>query len=132
MKLNQVTLPVADIVRSRAFYLKLGFALIVDEDHYCRFEAPAGAGTLSIERDAKHAPGKTASGAILYFEYESPGALDAGVASLAAEGIAFNTPPTDQSWLWREARLADPDGHRLVLYFAGPNRLDPPWRVGRK
>ena len=37
--------------------------------------------------------------------------------------------PMDMSWLWREARLADPDGHRLCLFHAGENRKHPPWRL---
>ena len=32
-------------------------------------------------------------------------------------------------YLWREARLRDPDGHDVRLYFAGENRLNPPWRM---
>jgi hypothetical protein len=32
-------------------------------------------------------------------------------------------------WLWREARLRDPDGHRVCLYRAGQNRKNPPWRL---
>ena len=27
------------------------------------------------------------------------------------------------------AYLRDPDGNRLCLYFAGENRVNPPWRV---
>ncbi|MEM7380928.1 MAG: VOC family protein, partial [Bacteroidota bacterium] len=37
--------------------------------------------------------------------------------------------PRDQSWLWREARLKDPDGNTLILYHAGENRKNPPWRI---
>jgi len=29
------------------------------------------------------------------------------------------------------ARLLDPDGHDIRVYFAGENRLDPASRVGR-
>jgi hypothetical protein len=25
--------------------------------------------------------------------------------------------------------LLDPDGHRVFIYHAGKNRLDPPWRL---
>ena len=50
-------------------------------------------------------------------------------AELEAKGIGFEQPPTDQAYLWREAVLRDPDGHRLFLYHAGVNRLDPPWRL---
>jgi hypothetical protein len=37
--------------------------------------------------------------------------------------------PVDQPYLWREAILLDPDGHRVFIYRAGENRLDPPWRL---
>jgi len=32
-------------------------------------------------------------------------------------------------WLWREAWLYDVDGNKLILYSAGENRLNPPWRM---
>jgi len=31
--------------------------------------------------------------------------------------------------LWRGARVRDPDGHDIRLYFAEDNRLNPPWKV---
>ncbi len=43
--------------------------------------------------------------------------------------MVFQEMPTDKSWLWREARLQDPDGNQLVLYYADRNRKDPPWKV---
>ena len=50
--------------------------------------------------------------------------------SLEVTGEAAQ-PPTDMSYLWREARLRDPDGHQIRLYDAGVNRLNPPWRIDR-
>ena len=44
-------------------------------------------------------------------------------------GIDFDTEPADMPWLWREARLRDPDGHHLCLFRAGDNRRYPPWRL---
>jgi hypothetical protein len=35
------------------------------------------------------------------------------------------------SYLWREAVLHDPSGNKIKLYWAGENRLNPPWRVER-
>jgi hypothetical protein len=35
----------------------------------------------------------------------------------------------DRSWLWRDARVFDPDGHELMLFHAGEMKLNPPWRV---
>jgi predicted enzyme related to lactoylglutathione lyase len=63
---------------------------------------------------------------VVYFECA---ALDAQVAMLEARGVEFVQDPRDGTWLWREARLADPSGNVLCLYHAGVNRLDPPWRV---
>lgn len=121
MNLNQVTLDVTDIPRARAFYLALGLRLIVLADHYARFACPGGA-TLSVHRVEAVAPGRSG----VYFECDD---LDARVAALQAAGVVFDHAPIDQTWLWREAWLSDPDGNRLCLYFAGENRLNPPWRV---
>jgi len=132
MKLNQITVPVADVARAKAFYLRLGFTLLVDSDHYARFEVPSGGGTFSISHSADHdAASATRNGAHIYFEFETAQALDAEVRALEAKGVVFALCPVDQSWLWREARLHDPDGHEIILYFGGENRLNPPWRVGR-
>jgi catechol 2,3-dioxygenase-like lactoylglutathione lyase family enzyme len=121
VKLNQVTVEVADIARAIAFYQRLGLELIVSADHYARFVCPGGA-TFSVHLAAAIQPG----GTLIYFECDD---LDSRVTTLKAEGVVFDNGPADQRWLWREARLRDPDGNRLCLYFAGENRVDPPWRL---
>lgn len=125
MRLNQFTLPVTNIKTSQAFYTQLGFRLIVDTDHYCRFSDPNGHGTLSIKLATGQPP---PSSGTLYIEYESPDKLNEAVADLKASGVDITTPE-DKRWLWREAHLTDPDNHTIILYFAGDNRLNPPWRV---
>lgn len=122
MKLNQITLDVRDVAVSRAFYLKLGFRLLVDSPHYCRFQSPDGETSFSIHI----ADTVRSGGATLYLESQD---VDADHERLAAAGISFDSDLADQSWLWREAEFRDPDGHRWKLYHAGENRLDPPWRV---
>ncbi|MGL6209929.1 MAG: VOC family protein, partial [Paracoccaceae bacterium] len=67
-------------------------------------------------------PGSTA----LYFEVED---VDRRYQELTAQGIAFDGPPADQSWRWREARFSDPSGNKLCLYHAGADRRFPPWRL---
>ena len=103
------------------FYKTLGFNLIVDTAHYARFECPEGDATfsLSLEADVKN-------GAVIYFEHQ---ALDVWVEALITKGIEFEQLPTDQSYLWREAILFDPSGNKIKLYWAGEDRLNPPWRV---
>lgn len=123
MNLNQVIVESADIGRSVAFYERLGLELIVLTDDYARLVCPGGA-TFSVHLIDKPSPG----GTLIYFECED---LDARCARLADEGVVFDSGPADQRWLWREARLSDPVGNRLCLYWAGENRVDPPWRVGR-
>ena len=122
MRLNQVTVAVTDMSRAGAFDRELGLIPVVMADHYARFVCPDGAATFSIEQTAAVTPGDT----VVYFECDD---LDDRVAALKAAGVAFDTEPADQPWLWREARLSDPDGNRLCLFHAGKNRLDPPWRV---
>ena len=124
MNLNQVTLPAREVPPVAEFYQGLGLRLIVDAlPRYVRLECPDGGGTLSVEQAEKESGG---AGPVVYLECED---LDAIVARLEAAGITFDSPPTDQPWLWREARLRDPAGNRLCLYHAGTNRHHPPWRV---
>ena len=124
MNLNQVTVPSLDLAESIPFYQKLGLKLIVEAlPHYARFECPDGGATFSIHQTEKLPKG---DGVYVYFECFD---LDKRVEELKATGIEFEQEPVDRRWLWREARLKDLDGNQLILYFAGENRLNPPWRI---
>ena len=48
MRLNQVTVTVADIGSSLVFYSTLGLKPIVKSPHYARFACPQGDSTFSI------------------------------------------------------------------------------------
>jgi catechol 2,3-dioxygenase-like lactoylglutathione lyase family enzyme len=125
VRLNHVTLRVADLDRSVAFYKLLGLTQLVASDDYARFVCPQGDSTLSLE-SRRELPESAASVISVHFETER---LDALVDKLKQLGVTFEQEPTDRPYLWREAVLRDPDGHRLFLYYAGTNRLDPPWRL---
>jgi catechol 2,3-dioxygenase-like lactoylglutathione lyase family enzyme len=124
VRLNHVTLIVSDFERSVSFYRSLGLVPIVHEPpRYARFRCPESDESLSVEVTGdRPAPARVQ----LFFECAD---LDRVVADLRASGLVFEQEPTDMPYLWREARLRDPDGHDLRLYSAGPNRLDPPWKV---
>jgi catechol 2,3-dioxygenase-like lactoylglutathione lyase family enzyme len=124
MRLNHVTLQVRDLDRAVGFYRRLGLTQLVGSDGYARFQAPEGDSTLSLE--SRGGEPDNAGTVTIYFESDR---LDQLVAELKAEGFEFEQDPVDQPYLWREAVLRDPDGHRLLLYHAGVNRLDPPWRL---
>jgi catechol 2,3-dioxygenase-like lactoylglutathione lyase family enzyme len=124
MNLNQVTLPALNVAESVAFYKRMGFELIVEAPHYARFKCPQGEASFSVHLvDA--AP--RSRDVVIYFE---DAALDQTVKELRARGIRFTQEPRDEPWLWREARTQDPSGNVICLYWAGINRLSPPWRVG--
>ena len=123
MRLNQVTVPTTDVAASVRFYTTLGLALIVRTDHYARFVCPDGDATLSVEEVERVAVGERP---VVFFECDE---LDKTVDDLKSAGLVFESDPVDQPWLWREARLKDPDGNELRLFYAGENRLNPPWRL---
>jgi len=133
MNLNQVTLTVINMDESTEFYRRLGFLHIVDTAHYARFACPDEGATFSLslaEPSSLTITGKKlSSGTTIYFEHEQ---LDEWITTIQSRGIEFEQLPISQSYLWREAILVDPSGNKIKLYWAGENRLNPPWRVEKK
>ena len=124
MNLNQVTVPSVNVGKSMAFYTTMGLKLIVEAlPHYARFVCPDGHTTFSIHLVKKLPKG---DGIYVYFECEY---LEEKVNALISKGIEFEELPNDKPWLWKEARVKDPDGNQIILYHAGENRLNPPWRL---
>ena len=122
MELNQITLPVDNMEKAVSFYLALGFTQIVDTPHYARFSCPVGNTTFSLSLEDE----KVSNGSVIYFEHEE---LDLLYDTLVQQGIEFEQAPTLERYLWKEAILRDPSGNKIKLYWAGENRLNPPWRV---
>ena len=125
MEMNQITLPVKNMEEAAKFYLVLGFTQIVDTPHYARFSCPKGNSTFSLALQS----GDFKNGATIYFENEELDSLD---DSLAKKGIQFEQLPTEQRYLWKEAVLNDPSGNKIKLFWAGENRLSPPWKVNKR
>ncbi len=122
-RLNQVTVTGTDYERSVEFYKKLGLKQIVDNPpDYARFETAGGA-TFSVQIDPDE---KILATTAVYFECDD---LDERVEQLARAGIPFEHGPRNQPWMWREARLRDPDGNIIFFYKAGESRRFPPWRL---
>lgn len=122
MRLNQVTVTMPNLDAGWEFYLGLGLVPIVDaRPRYARFQCPDGDATFSLHQGEASGAGTT-----VYFECDD---LDERVAALEAAGFVFASEAEDKAWLWREAELFDPGGNRVLLYRAGENRLNPPWRL---
>lgn len=127
MILNQITLDCLDYEASVAFYKTLGFVQIVDSPpRYARFESPSGDGATLSLHTVENTSGHSTT---IYFDFPSADALDQRVAALKSAGLKFSQDPTDERWLWREARLSDPAGNMVCLMYAGENRRFPPWRL---
>ncbi len=124
MQLNQITVPVRDVIQSIGFYEKLGLVLIVaSTPHYARFVCPNGEATFSLHEVAELGSGE---GVWVYFEVEN---VEEKVKNLVDKGLTFEELPNDKPWLWREARLKDLDNNQIIIYHAGENRLNPPWKI---
>jgi catechol 2,3-dioxygenase-like lactoylglutathione lyase family enzyme len=124
MNLNQITIPSLDVEKALEFYKTLGLKVIVNAlPNYLRFECPDGNTTFSIHK-VDTLP--TGDGISIYFEDDN---LDTLVTQLQKKGIQFSSLPEDKSWLWREAHLRDLDNNHIILFSAGENRKNPPWRV---
>src|SRR6476469_2100697 len=122
-RLNQVTVTGTNYQRSVDFYKKLGLKQIVDNPpDYARFETAGGA-TFSVQIDPEE---KIIATTAIYLECDD---LAERVEQLARSGLAFEHGPRNQPWMWREARLRDPDGNIIFLYKAGEARRFPPWRI---
>ena len=123
LRLNQVTVTGTNYERSVDFYKRLGLKQIVDNPpDYARFEAGGGA-TFSVQIDPDE---KIIATTAVYLECDD---LDERVEQLARSGVPFEHGPRNQPWMWREARLRDPDGNIIFLYKAGEARRFPPWRI---
>ncbi|MEM7085879.1 MAG: VOC family protein [Bacteroidota bacterium] len=124
MNLNQITIPSLNVPLSIEFYKKLGLQLIVHtHDAYARFECPDGDATFSVHKVERLNEGP---GIYIYFEVNN---VAETVTNLEKNGIIFEQMPMDQSWLWTEAKLKDPDGNQIIIFHGGENRKNPPWRL---
>ncbi|WP_337041508.1 VOC family protein [Emticicia sp. 17c] len=123
MNLNQLTVPVTNIAKSIEFYEQLGLRLIVKDTHYARFECPEGEATFSIHYAEKPLNNE---GIWVYFEVAD---VDDKISELIRKDFIIEELPNDKPWLWREARLKDLDNTQIIVYHAGHNRKNPPWRV---
>jgi len=114
--LSLVTLGVTDLLRSIAFYKRLGFrrrALSADGVGF--FEA--GAVTLAVfpaadlAREAGLAPGNATAAVTLAWNCASPDAVDAALARAAEVGATIRKRGQKASWGGYVGYFTDPDGH---------------------
>jgi lactoylglutathione lyase len=116
---HAITLFVADIGHSRAFYAELFEAEPVYEDDVAAtFRLADGLLNLLAVRDAPElvdpaaVSTPTATTALLTISVDD---CDSAAAAVTAKGIALLNGPIDRPWGVRTAAFADPDGHAWEL-----------------
>lgn len=116
-RISLVTLGVADMERSKAFYLKLGFtASSVGGGQVVFFQLGPMAlcvfarGSLAGDAGVADTP-VGFSGIALAHNVRTRDAVDATIAEAQAAGARVTKPAEDASWGGRSGYFADPDGH---------------------
>ena len=117
--LSAVTLIVADMAASTAFYETLGFQPIFGGPNAAFTSYRAGSGYLNLMLSrGQHNPAAAANWGRAIFYVDD---VDHFHARAAANGLQPQFPPRDAPWRERYFHIRDPDGHEIS--FAKP--IDP-------
>jgi catechol 2,3-dioxygenase-like lactoylglutathione lyase family enzyme len=128
-RLSLITLGVADLARSRAFYeVGLGWSPLKAMDEVC-FYALNGFGMALFDRkalevDAKRPIDGGFSGITLALNEHSREAVDAVFAQALAAGAKALKPPEAVFWGGYSGYFADPDGHTWEIAHNPACRID--------
>jgi catechol 2,3-dioxygenase-like lactoylglutathione lyase family enzyme len=112
--ISAVTLAVADMAVSCAFYASLGFATASGGPDSPFTSLRAGSAYVNLQFDPAHAPVPQIWGRVIFWV----GDVDALHERAVAAGLHPEHEPTDAAWGERYFHLRDPDGHELS--FARP------------
>jgi predicted lactoylglutathione lyase len=121
-RINLITLAVADVARSRAFYEKLGWkAKQASNPHVAFFDLNGVIlslyGKEALANDTSVADAKPGS-VTLAINLESKAAVDAAVKEAEGAGGVVLSPAQDVFWGGYVGYVADPDGHPWEFAWA--------------
>lgn len=121
-RVNLVTLGVADVARSTAFYAALGWAPSSGSQPEITFIQLGplilglfGHDDLADDAGLPRAPQPAYRGASLAINLDSEAAVDAAMATAAAAGASVVKAPERVFWGGYSGYFADPDGHLWEL-----------------
>ena len=122
-RLSLVTLGVADVPRSRAFYERLGFkAAHFDSDEVAFFDMNGtilglyGRAPLAEDANVSH-EGEGFNAVTCAINLASEAAVDRALARAEARGARITQPPRKVFWGGYSGYFADPDGHLWEIAF---------------
>ena len=111
-----------DLPRARAFYELLGFRFLAADAAHTHLEAEDDSGVrLMIDSAASLTalygePPRPGTAAAFALVVASPDAVDEAVDRVLSAGHTAVAGPYDAPWGHRYARVADPDGHQVVVF----------------
>lgn len=122
--LDLIGLIVADIGRSRAFYLHLGLEFPEDAEGHGHVETSLSGGlrfALDTQEtirsfDPDWSPPSGGHRSALAFRCDSPSDVDRAYQDLLDAGAHSYKAPWDAFWQQRYAQVADPDGNIVDLF----------------
>lgn len=124
-RLSIVTLGVADLKRSRAFYEALGWEpAAASTEEIVWFKTSGSAiglfetGELADDIGVPNEPRAGFRGTTLAINFESADAVDAAWTAVLAAGATAVKVPQTAVWGGHSGYFADPDGHYWELVFA--------------
>jgi hypothetical protein len=131
-RVSLLTLGVADVARSTAFYEALGWeaspASVPGDVTFFRtggaILALWGAGDLAADTLAEGVPGPGFRGVAQAINVGSEAEVDAAFEAAAAAGAAIVKPPVRTEWGGYSGYFADPDGHAWEVAH------NPHWPLG--
>ena len=131
-RVSLVTLGVADVARSTAFYEALGWqpspASVPGDVTFFRSAGAIlaiwGAGDLAEDALADGVPGAGFRGVALAINLGSEAEVDAAFETAAAAGAVIVKPPVRTEWGGYSGYFADPDGHAWEVAY------NPGWPLG--
>lgn len=121
-RVSVITLGVADLARSRAFYVDgLGWPVVLDvPGQVCFLQAGHGLvislySAADLDRDSRSGPSAGPGNVVPACNVGSDAEVDALVERFRAAGAQVLTPPRRAAWGGRYAFCADPDGLRWEI-----------------
>ena len=128
-RITDIALFVADLQRALVFYRdRLGLQVKRLDTGFAEFWLEGATLALWEEADVRRALGlgnaaRRGPHAMVAIRLETPEAVDALHAELAARGVTFRGPPRTHPWNAHAAYFSDPDDNLWELYcWVGPPR----------
>lgn len=112
---SAISLYVADVQRSKAFYQRIFEASVVHEDDQNIVIKMDNLFLNLLDMKLAYAPTSPDRGPLPLELNIWVDDVDSAYEALKERGVSFLAPPADQPWGMRNATFFDPDGHRFEL-----------------